>query len=467
MLASRRNRAVTPERWHRATAIFHAARTRETREREAFLADACQGDASLREMVEGMLAAEKEAGSFGEMPLLASRRVIDSGTRFGAYRIERLIGRGGMGDVYLAHDATLGRDVAIKVLRDAQLGDSAWFERLQREARVLAALNHPNIATIYGIERMDGAYGLVLELLEGPTLADRIAQGAVPLAEALPIAQQITEALEAAHERGIVHRDIKPTNIKFTRDGLVKLLDFGLAKITVLEAGSDEGALQAPTVSMSATHPGLIVGTVAYMSPEQARGQAVDRRTDIWAFGCVLFEMLTGRAAFSGETRSDTLAAILERDVPWEQLPPAIPASIRQLLRRCLEKDPKRRLRNIGDAGLELDETRTGYESGADTERRTHPRVASWAAMIACIAAIAAIIGWWYARSGLSNNAASIRFTVMPEEGDVPFTVPSLSPDGRHLAFVARHNGVLLAWVRSLDAVETQPVAGSEDARYA
>ena len=245
---------MTPERWHRATAIFHAARTRETSEREAFLADACQGDASLREMVEGMLAAEKEAGSFGEMPLLASRPLFESGTQFGAYHIERLIGRGGMGDVYLARDATLGRDVAIKVLRDTQLADSAWFERLQREARILAALNHSNIATIYSIERMDGAYGLVLELLEGPTLADRIAQGAVPLAEALPIAQQITEALEAAHERGIVHRDIKPTNIKFTRDGLVKLLDFGLAKITVREAGSDEGALQAPTVSMSASN---------------------------------------------------------------------------------------------------------------------------------------------------------------------------------------------------------------------
>src|SRR5215831_18560668 len=383
---------MTPERWQRVTTIFHAARMREAADRAGFLAEACGDDVSLRQMVEALLEGDQDAGAFGEMPLFASWPVLDTGTRFGACRLERLIGRGGMGDVYLAHDTALGRDVAIKVLRDAQVVDGAWLERLRREARVLGALNHPNIVTIYGIERTDGAYGLILELLEGPTLADRIAQGPMPLAEALPIAQQIAEALEAAHERGIVHRDIKPTNIGFTRDGLVKLLDFGLAKITVLEAGSDEAALQAPTVSMSATHRGLIVGTVAYMSPEQARGQAIDRRTDIWAFGCVLFEMLTGRVPFSGETRSDTMAAILERDVPWEQLPPAIPANIRQLLRRCLEKDPKRRLRNIGDAGLELDETRTGYESGADTERRTHTRVASWAAMIACIAAIAAII---------------------------------------------------------------------------
>src|SRR5262245_51211643 len=276
------------------------------------------------------------------------------GSRIGPYELLSRLGAGGMGDVYRARDSQLGRDVAIKLLPAIFLSDPDRLARFERESRVLASLNHPNIAAIYAVEPVEGSRALVLELVEGPTLADRITKGPVPLAEVLPIARQIAEALEAAHEKGIVHRDLKPANIKLAPTGLVKVLDFGLAKLGAGEAGGAGGTgrddlSNSPTFT-AGTQQGVILGTAAYMSPEQARGQAVDKRTDIWAFGCVLFEMLTGTAPFGGATVTDTLAAILQRDPDWTLLPSTTPVGIRKLLRRCLEKDPTRRLHDVADA---------------------------------------------------------------------------------------------------------------------
>src|SRR4051812_16595227 len=276
---------------------------------------------------------------------------LPSGTRLGAYEILAPLGAGGMGEVYRARDARLGREVAIKQLAPALAHDPDYLARFEREAQVLAALNHPNIAAIYGLE--SGA--IVMELVAGETLADQIARGPIPLETALPLARQIAEALEAAHEKGIIHRDLKPANIKITPDGTVKVLDFGLAKVFARE-GSQNDLSAIPPIAIDETQEGVIAGTAAYMSPEQARGTAVDKRTDIWAFGCVLYEMLTARSAFSGETVSDTIARTLERDPDWSALPAQTALSIRQLLQRCLEKDPKRRLRDIGDALFEMEE---------------------------------------------------------------------------------------------------------------
>src|SRR5262245_5216638 len=264
-----------------------------------------------------------------------------------------------MGEVYRAHDSKLGRDVALKVLPVQFQADEQRLARFEREARALAALNHPNIASIYGLEEHDGVHALVLELVEGTTLADRIAGRPIPIAESLGIARQIVDALEAAHERGIVHRDLKPANIKVTDEGVVKVLDFGLAKaIDPLTSASGPVAdlTKTPTVAVETTNTGVILGTAAYMSPEQARGKAVDKRADIWAFGCVLYEMLTGRITFPGETLSDTLVAILDRAPDWSVLPSGTPQIVLKLLRRCLDKDARRRVRDIGDARLDMDD---------------------------------------------------------------------------------------------------------------
>src|SRR5438309_2106889 len=251
---------------------------------------------------------------------------LATGTKLGAYEITGAIGAGGMGEVYKAHDTKLGRDVAIKILPEAFAHDADRLSRFQREAKMLASLNHPNIATIHGLEQSNGTNYLVMELVSGETLAERIKrEGAVPVEEALKICAQVTEALEAAHEKGIIHRDLKPANVKITPEGTVKVLDFGLAKVAIGD-GSGTDLTAAPTVTLGGTREGLIVGTAAYMSPEQARGQAVDKRTDIWALGCVLYEMLTGCTAFPGQTISDTIAAVLEREPNWSALPPAIPA---------------------------------------------------------------------------------------------------------------------------------------------
>jgi len=278
------------------------------------------------------------------------------GTRVGRYHVIAAIGAGGMGEVYRATDTDLKRAVAIKVLPATLAADPDRLARFQREAEILASLNHPNIAIIHGIEKADGGRAIVMELVEGPDLADRIGRGPVPIREALTIARQIADALEAAHQAGVIHRDLKPSNVKVRSDGTVKVLDFGLAKALDSTSSVNEPSQAATRTSPAQTVAGVILGTAGYMSPEQARGQPVDRRTDVWSFGCVLYEMLTGRAPFLRETVSDSVAAILEREPDWVALPNATPPAIQRLVARCLAKDRQHRLRDIGDARLEIEE---------------------------------------------------------------------------------------------------------------
>ena len=290
---------------------------------------------------------------------------LSPGTTLGPYSVTAKIGEGGMGEVYRARDTKLDRDVAQKVLPSAFTDDPDRLARFEREAKVLASLNHPNIGHIYGLEEAEGQKALVLELVEGPTLADRIAQGPIPVDEALPIAKQIAEALEAAHEQGVIHRDLKPANIKVREDGMVKVLDFGLAKAFEPEAGSVSASM-SPTMSLTAaaTQMGMVIGTAAYMAPEQAKGKTVDKRADVWAFGAVLYEILTGRRAFPGDDISDTLATVLKFDPDWGMLPADTPPSVRRLLRRSLTKDPKLRLREAGSAIVEIHESETEPDLG-------------------------------------------------------------------------------------------------------
>src|SRR5688572_23345650 len=326
---------------------------------------------------------------------------LSAGTRFGPYEIESPLGAGGMGEVYRARDAGLNRGVALKVLPDLLAHDPDRIARFKREAQLLAALSHPGIAAIHGFEEANGMHALVLELVEGPTLAERIEQGPIPLEEALPIALQISEALEAAHEIGIIHRDLKPANIKVTDEGVVKVLDFGLAK--ALDGDQTRSAVdvsQSPTLT-AATALGVILGTAAYMAPEQARGKTVDRRADIWAFGCVLYEMLTARRAFEGEAVTDTMAAILRGEPDWNALPPSTPRVIRRLLRRCLEKDRRDRLQAIGDARLEIKEAISGGDTPVPAAVVVQRDVRGGIAPIAGAAVVAALLagaGVWMLR---------------------------------------------------------------------
>jgi eukaryotic-like serine/threonine-protein kinase len=300
---------------------------------------------------------------------------LGSGVRLGIYEILELIGMGGMGEVYRARDPRLNRDVAVKILPALVAADPDRLARFKREAQVLASLNHSNIAAIYGLEESAGMQALILELVDGPTLADRIAQGPVPLDEALPIAVQIAHALEAAHERGIVHRDLKPANIKVRPDGTVKVLDFGLAKALANDGAAPESF--ATVTSPALTRLGVILGTAAYMSPEQARGKEADKRSDIWGFGCVLYEMLGGKRAFDGSEVSDTLASILKSDPDWSALPQHTPSGIRRVLRRCLEKDPRLRFHDIADVRLELEDPPTPEIAVISS---TKSRLREWAA---------------------------------------------------------------------------------------
>ena len=302
---------------------------------------------------------------------------IAAGYQIGGYTIVSQLGAGGMGEVYRARDTKLGRDVAIKILPRLFTADPQRLARFEREARTLASLNHPHIGAIYGLEHIEGTPALVLELVEGDTLAERIVAGPVPLADALAIAAQIADALEAAHDKGIVHRDLKPANIKITPAGVVKVLDFGLAKAAT---GSDAGPdlTHSPTIAtIGATREGTVLGTPAYMSPEQARGQVADKRSDVWAFGCVLFEMLAGHPAFEGNTSTDIFAAVLKTDPRWQRLPADIPEAIRRLLRRCLQKDVKLRLRDVGDTRLDIDDARSELLSPTSIGEESPPKGAT------------------------------------------------------------------------------------------
>jgi serine/threonine-protein kinase len=379
----------------------------------------------------------------------------------GPYEITAAIGAGGMGEVYRAHDSRLHREVAIKTLPPAFAADAGRLARFQREAQALAALSHPNIASIYGLEESGGVSALVMELVDGPTLAERIAAGPIPVAEALGIARQIGAALEAAHEKGIVHRDLKPANIKLTGEGQVKVLDFGLAKALDTEAGSSSGALLAnsPTLTLDSTRAGVILGTAAYMSPEQARGKAVDRRADIWAFGVVFFEMLTGRSTFEGETVSDTLAGVLRAEIEWNLLPADTPIPVRRLLERCLQRDPKRRLRDMGDAWIEIDSPAPPAAPAPATPAgaRRLPWIACGAATLVALAAIA----WGLFHKPAVMPHPVVRWSYSQEQ---PFVAFSLSHDGSRLAYMEAHGSSYSLALRMMDQLDPKPVPGIDAA---
>ena len=408
---------------------------------------------------------------------------LSVGGRLGPYDVVSRIGAGGMGEVYRARDTKLHREVALKVLPEAFARDPDRLARFEREAQLLASLNHPNIAAIYGFEEGQGAVpALVLELVDGPTLADRILQGPIPLDEALPIARQIADALEAAHDHGVIHRDLKPANVKLRPDGAVKVLEVGLAKAIEGASGTGKadvfdgsrgalGITQSPTLSLHATQAGIILGTAAYMSPEQASGKAVDRRCDLWAFGAVLFEMLSAHPPFTGETVPHVLAAVLKTDPDWARLPSDMPQQIRRLLRRCLEKDRKRRLDSAAAAGLEIDDALAHPEAGSAAQPSTRSRRAASIAVAALLAGalIATLATWFLLRPPTSALRQPSRFAITPTQ---PFWANpfdrslAISPDGRRLVYVAAGTGTgggLM--VRQIDRLDTSAVPGIASAR--
>jgi serine/threonine protein kinase/Tol biopolymer transport system component len=466
---------MTPERWKQVEALYHAAYALPAGERPAFLAESCPDDGALRREVESLLNEPDSGDRFLAAPALempvntANDPVPMIGQSLGGYQLQALLGVGGMGEVYRARDTTLARDVAIKILPREFTSDANRLARFAREARMLAAVNHPGICAIYGFEEAvpSGDSGqaafrfLILELVEGETLAAKL-EGVsrrqsrpvgLSLDHALRIARQIADALEVAHEKGIVHRDLKPANITVTPDGVVKVLDFGLAKaLGPADAGRGDDA------PAGHTREGVVIGTAAYMSPEQARGLTVDKRTDIWAFGCVLYEMLTGRTAFAGDTPSDSIAKILEREPEWTALPVGTPTSIQRLLRRCLAKDPKKRFRDIGDVRIEID--------AVDDVPPAPPRVRT------------ARLPWLLAGALAAGLAGSVVLNLqrpLPAGGPVRFTewlppgqtlngsrgshMVSISPDGEHFVYSGAPLGLYL---RTLTALDAKMIPGTE-----
>jgi eukaryotic-like serine/threonine-protein kinase len=475
---------VSVERWKRVRAVFEAALERQANERDAFLSDTAGDDAALRREVESLLAADASDNFLDQLPVASeavladalahppapmeralSETVLAPGLRLGPYQIGAPLGVGAMGEVYRACDTNLNRDVALKVLPERFSFNPDRLTRFTREAQVLATLNHPNIAAIYGVESSNGAQALVLELVEGPTLAERIALAPLSLDEALAIGRQIAEALEAAHEKGIIHRDVKPANIKVTAHGVVKVLDFGLAR--VWDGAPQAGLSGSPRLTATDIAGRTIMGTPAYMSPEQARCKPLDRRTDIWSFGCVLYEMLTGRTPFGGDTISDTIAAVLDREPDWKALPRSTPTPIRRMLRRCLEKERKLRLDSAADARLEFDEARTHPAAMLESAERGSKRVTQMAfAALAAVAIMIAFAAWALTQRAVMPAMLTSRFAIVPPVAQ-PLNVsgPSrdlaLSPDGRHLVY--RFGGTATVgspmMVRAIDQLDAQPLA--------
>jgi serine/threonine protein kinase/Tol biopolymer transport system component len=485
---------LPPDDWQRLKDVFAGARALPADARPAYLARACAGNETLQQEVESLLASDARAKSFLESPtpLFEDTNTTKSleGRRIGPYQLASRIGAGGMGEVYQARDTTLHRQVAIKVVLPVVANDPDRLARFRREAQVLASLNHPHIAQIHGFEEADGVPALVMELVEGPTLAERIGSArslnprmqtngeskacALPIPEALAIARQIAEALEAAHEQGIIHRDLKPANIKVREDGTVKVLDFGLAR--ALNAASVPGvdAIRSTSISADATATGNLLGTAAYMSPEQARGKSGDRRSDIWAFGCVLYEMLTGQRAFGGDSPTDVLAAVATTEPDWAKLPAETAPAIRTLLRRCLEKNRMRRLDSATVARLEIEDALTapaaqtvGSLAGSHPPGRDRPpshrdsegrRKRQWTtrAGVAAFTALVVSGGVWqlwqedyFWRNPLADAAVERLTDFAGEEADA-----AISPDGKFMIFLSNQDGPFDAWITQIGSGE-------------
>jgi serine/threonine protein kinase/Tol biopolymer transport system component len=469
------------DRFQQIEEIFHKALQRNPAERDAFVRDACQGDPTLHREVSSLLENHDEAGG-GELwaasaaaQLMAARGSLDPGTSLGSYRIERFLAAGGMGEVYGAHDTKLGRQVAIKILPDSFTHDPERLARFRREAHVLAALNHPHIGAIYGLEEANGRQFLVLELIDGETLADRLTRGRLSVDDALAIARQIADALESAHEKGIVHRDLKPSNVALTHDGTVKVLDFGLAKITDAEDGSSvDRTIASPGME---TGIGVILGTAAYMSPEQARGRTADKRSDIWAFGCVLYEMLTGKPAFGGDDVADTLAAVLRGAPDWTTVPAEVPRYVRTLLVQCLEKNRAARLADVAAVrfvlahGATLERIPGTASAAANVTTSRWPPVLAWSVAATCTTALVLVLGLW--PPWRQNPApAPMRMSVELGTGISLANAETgaatvLSPDGTVVVFVGRTSGSRTSqlYVRRLDQLQAVPLAGTDDAQ--
>jgi Tol biopolymer transport system component len=460
--------SMTPEEWSRIEALFHDAFERPDANRAAFLDGACAGDSAMRRQVESLIqhAVQRQAPLtpqfLKDVGATFSVEELMAGCMIGHYEILSVVGAGGMGKVYRARDTKLGRDVAVKVLRQEFSRDNERVRRSEREAKLLASLNHPNIAAIYDLEESDGLLCLVLEFVEGQTLAERLKRGRLPMKEVLEIGHQIAEALESAHEKGIIHRDLKPGNVMITPSGEVKVLDFGLAKVR--QAEGHVASLSDSPMIITAAGPGMILGTAAYMSPEQTKGNDADRTADVWAFGCVLYEMLTGRAVFQGETVGEIFAAVLETEPDWRRLPVETPEGIRRLLRRCLQKHSNLRFRDSGDVRIEIEEV----QNGSDRDTRDYPQhraPLAWITLTLASLLLAAAIVWIWRPAPSVSPAPEMRLEIVTPPTADPVSL-AISPDGQNVAFVATAEGQSRLWLRSLDSVSAsaRPLMGTDRA---
>ena len=475
-------------RWRQVESLYHAARTRSPEARAVFLAEACAGDERLRREVESLLAQSVSAdGVLDGHALAFAAQMMNQpganslvGRRLDIYQVLAPLGAGGMGEVYRARDTRLHRDVALKVLPREFTTDSDRLARFEREGVCSPRSTIRILPAIYGVQDIEPSIGagesgpaqaLVLELVEGETLAERIPRRAgglgsagLPLDDTLGIARQITEALDAAHEKGIVHRDLKPANIKITPEGVVKVLDFGLAKLAAEMKPGDVAPVNAPTITLAGTREGHVVGTPAYMSPEQARGQAVDKRTDVWAFGCVLYEMLTGRAAFARETMTDTLAAVLEHEPDWSAVPSALHPRLRLLLQRCLEKNVRNRYQGIGDARVDIEQIIADPRGDILSKGSGRPAVAfrlwPWLAVAAALGALVAVSVAWALRPSPRGTTGRLTHVLPDDRGFTNGRHPVLAvaPDGSAIVYVASNQ----LFVRPLDEFEARPIRGTQ-----
>jgi serine/threonine protein kinase len=452
------------EQWRRVSQLFEAVLERPEHERRAFIATECEGDDALRRELESLLGQEDRDGPLDHPvyvagDLMPEENALTEGAIVGVYRVEGTLGSGGMGEVYRARDTKLGRCVALKVLPSRFAADPERLARFQREAQTLAALNDSHIGAIYGIEEDGAVRALVLELVEGDTLEDRISRSPLHIDEALPIARQIVDALQAAHDRGVIHRDLKPSNIKISPDGSVKVLDFGLARLTQQDAVDQTDATLSPTSPAVVTAAGMILGTAAYMAPEQAKGRLADTRSDIWGFGCVLFEMLTGRRAFAGEEVAETLAVVLRGEPDWTVLPPDTPASVAGLLRKCLTKNPRERLQHIGDARFDLSAADGPSTSRRPSTTRWRERF-SWAVAAIALAALVVVASRGAAPSALEPEThVEILATATTDPASL-----AISSDGRTVVYLAGDDRVQSLWIRSLDQAAARQLPNTQGA---